>query len=112
MLVLLYYLSQNPDFAESVKPLMGQLKNSQQMLNFLNDLSKFNETFSTIKKQTPNAEQGQDGDKKEGHTEPKKEDDKRETAQENADKEKTPQSPTAGIADDFIQQILESYLKK
>ena len=31
MLILLYYLSQNPDFPESVRPLMGQLKNSEEM---------------------------------------------------------------------------------
>ena len=45
ILVLLYYLSQNPAFAESVKPLMGKIKDSEQMLNFLNDLSKFSGAF-------------------------------------------------------------------
>lgn len=91
MLVLLYYLSQNPDFPESVKPLMGQLKNSQQMLSFLNDLSNFTKTFSSFQKQAKPKE-------KERGEEPKNE------------KEK-PQSPTAGIADDFIQQMLNNYLK-
>lgn len=93
MLVLLYYLSQNPDFPESVKPLMGQLKNSQQMLSFLNDLSNFTKTFSSFQKQSqakPN--------EKERSEEPKRE------------KEK-PQSPTSGIADDFIQKMLDNYLK-
>lgn len=93
MLVLLYYLSQNPDFPESVKPLMGQLKNSQQMLSFLNDLSNFTKTFSSFQKQ-PQAKPKE----KERGEEPKNE------------KEK-PQSPTAGIADDFIQQMLNNYLK-
>lgn len=93
MLVLLYYLSQNPNFAESMKPLMGQLKNSEQMLGFLNDLSKFSQTFSTFQSQTKKDEP------------PTKE-------QPEDKKEKEPQSPTAGIADDFIQQILEGYLKK
>ncbi len=98
MLVLMYYLSQNPQFAESVKPLMGQLKNSQQMLSFLNDLSKFTQTFSTFgsaaqptKEQQKKPENGQEA---------------------KAETQKTPQSPTSGIADDFIQNILESYLKK
>lgn len=94
ILVLLYYLSQNPDFAESVKPLMSQIKNSQQMLSFLNDLSKFSQTFSTFKSE-PCAEQTAAppaGEKKPPN-------------------DKTPQSPTAGIADDFIQNILDSYLK-
>ncbi len=89
MLVLLYYLSQNPDFAESVKPIMGKIKDSEQMLCFLNDLSKFTETFSAF--QTPPSRKGEDPPKAQ---------------------EKSPQSPTAGIADEFIQNILDGYLKK
>ena len=100
MLVLLYYFSQNPDFAESVKPIMNQLKNSQQMLCFLNDLSKFTQTFSSLK---------QDGEQK---TDTKKGENVAPKTENHNDKEKTPQSPTEGIADAFIQQILESYLKK
>ncbi len=64
------------------------------MLRFLNDLSKFTQTFSSFK--TP--------DEPPSHTE-----------KMNADKKedkKTPQSPTAGIADEFIQNILDSYLQK
>ena len=93
MLVLFYYLSQNPDFAKSVQPLMSQIKDSQQMLSFLNDLSKFSETFSTFKseKQTEKEEKKNSEQKKD---------------------EKDPQSPTTGIADEFIQNILDSYLKK
>lgn len=53
MLILLYYLSQNPDFPESVKPLMGKLKNSEEMLKFLNDLSRFSEMFALFQKQKP-----------------------------------------------------------
>ena len=97
ILVLLYYLSQNPAFAESVKPLMNQIKDSQQMLNFLNDLSKFSQTFGAF------------GGNKE--TEKKADDCKQEEEKKDENK-KTPQSPTQGIADEFIQNILESYLKK
>ena len=93
MLVLFYYLSQNPDFAKSVQPLMSQIKDSQQMLSFLNDLSKFSETFSTFK-----------SDKQ-----PEKQE---KTEKEQKKDEKDPQSPTLGIADEFIQNILDSYLKK
>jgi hypothetical protein len=46
ILVLLYYLSENPAFSESVKPLMNQIKDSEQMLRFLKDLSCFAETFN------------------------------------------------------------------
>ena len=92
ILVLLYYLSQNPAFAESVKPLMSQIKDSQQMLNFLNDLSKFSQTFGVFSGS--------------------KEDPKKEPQPEKNENKKTSESPTQGIADDFIQNILESYLKK
>ena len=98
MLVLLYYLSQNPTFAESVKPLMAQLKDSEQMLSFLKDLSKFSETFSSFKDSSP---------KSEPKTPPKKEN---EAPMSQTNKENPP-SPTSGIADDFIQKILDSYLK-
>lgn len=109
MLVLLYYLSQNPDFTESVKPLMGQLKNSQQMLNFLNDLSKFNETFSTLKNQGPPPPSDKDAPPRQ--EQPKKEN-KERAEEKQSEKEKPSESPTSGIADDFIQRILDSYLKK
>ena len=92
ILILLYYLSQNPAFAESVKPIMHKLKDSQRMLDFLNDLSKFTQTFGCA----PNDKERP-----------------REKQEENCKKdEKNPQSPTAGIANDFIEQILESYLSK
>ena len=105
MLVLLYYLSQNPDFAESVKPLMAQLKDSEQMLNFLNDLSKFSQGFGGFSPQT-NAPHSDEPHKK-------SEENKKDSAQKTSEseKEKTPQSPTLGIADEFIQGILDSYLK-
>ena len=101
MLVLFYYLSQNPDFAESVKPLMNQLKDSEQMLRFLNDLSNFSQTFSAFQ----NTEKKTNDTKKAPENEScRKKDDNQE--------EKNPQSPTSGIADAFIQNILDSYLKK
>ena len=93
ILVLLYYLSQNPDFSESVRPLMAKLKNSEQMLCFLKDLSKFTQTFNTFQQNKPS-----DGDAV-------KADEKSKDEKEN------PQSPTSGIADEFIQNILDSYLK-
>lgn len=90
ILVLLYYLSQNPDFHEKLKPLASGLKNSEQMLSFLKDLSKFAEVFGNTEKPA----------NKEQAPPPK--------PQEN----KNPQPPTAGIADDFIQKVLDGYLKK
>ena len=100
-LILLYYLSQNPDFPESVKPLMSGLKNSEQMLGFLNELSHFTKTFSTFQSSAP---------KKEAEKSEKTE--KTEKTEKAETEKKEPQSPTSGIADAFIQQMLESYLKK
>ncbi len=95
MLVLLYYLSQNPDFSQSVKPIMEKLKGSEEMLRFLKDLSQFSQTFSTFASGTEKREDAPAQDKKQ------------ETSKEN---KKAPQSPTAGIADEFIQTVLENYL--
>lgn len=99
ILVLLYYLSQNADFSDSVKPLMEQLKDSEKMLSFLKDLSAFSQTFSAFKTEKTEQKSNEKADS------PLKE----EPAQA---KEKDPQSPTSGIADAFIQGILDSYLKK
>lgn len=99
MLVLLYYFSQNPHFAESVKPLMEQIKDSEQMLRFLKDLSNFSQTFSAFT-----------GQEKACDTPQKTE--KCEHAHEKNTQKESPQSPTTGIADDFIQSILDSYLTK
>ena len=101
MLLLLYCLSQNPDFPQSVKPLMAQLKNSEQMLHFLNELSDFTKTFSTFsqakKSETSKSEKCEKSEKSEKCDEPK---------------QKPSASATAGIANDFIEQILQNYLSK
>ena len=93
LLVLLYYLSQNPDFHEKLKPLATGLKDSEQMLAFLKDLSKFASVFKDVN--NPECKKQPPVDKK---TEEKC--------------EEKPQSPTSGIADDFIQKMLDGYLKK
>lgn len=119
MLILLYYLSQNPDFPESVKPIMGQLKNSEEMLKFLKDLSKFSEMFSVLR--NPPKEHGSPPPppphkKAEEHEKktPEKESEKNrpgDAACPSPEKEK-PQSPTSGIADEFIEDCLERYFKR
>lgn len=96
-LFCLYYLSQNPQFAESVKPLMSTLKNSEQMLKFINDLSKFSAYFTSNGQNNAPSEQS--------HTPPndKKEEPKTE--------KKETHSPTEKIADEFIEQVLGNYFK-
>lgn len=100
-LVLLYHLAQNPDFAESVKPLMEKIKNSEQILRFLNDLSKFPQPFGSTQN-----EPCQQKDAPQKPPKPPKE----SPCDDNKEKEK-PQSPTKGIADEFIQNLLDSYLQ-
>ena len=107
ILVLLYYLSQNPDFADSVKPLMGQIKDSEEMLRFVNDLSKFTQTFAAFTGEGADGKGNPGKDCKQGKPQPDP-----PSAPPKGEKKENPQSPTAGIADEFIQNILDSYLKK
>ena len=91
---------------------MEKLKDSQEMLNFLKDLSKFTQAFGNI---DPSA--FMNNTQKSSQTPPKKEessptDDTIKTKVKMEKDEKNPQSPTQGIADEFIQNILESYLNK
>ena len=106
MLVLLYFLAQNPDFPESVKPLMGKLKNSEEMLKFLNDLSRFSEMFSLFQKQ------GKEKDKTPPPQPPPRGEKAQPAAPPPPEEKEKPQSPTSGIADEFIEQCLERYFKK
>ncbi|MBR2646888.1 MAG: hypothetical protein IKD47_04980 [Clostridia bacterium] len=115
ILVLFYYLSQNPDFSESVKPLMSKLKDSEQMLGFLNDLSKFTQTLGAF--QTPPSTQKTENNASQKENEKATYHEKggekgNKHGGETAAEKQTPRSPTEGIADEFIQNILDSYLKK
>ncbi len=97
VLIMLYYLTQNADFEKTVKPLMGSLKNSENVLKFMNDLAKFSELFSTLK--------------------PPKEEGKKTEKQPNpSEKEKKPcskqEEPTDPIANEFIRECLEKYFQK
>ena len=98
ILILLYYFSQKPDFLDNVKPLMEKLKSSEQLLSFLKDLSKFSEVFGYASAKS---------DKNPSQEKPLHDNEQAKT-EEN---KKTPQSPTQGIADDFIQSLLDNYLK-
>lgn len=113
MLIFLYYLSQNPDFPESVKPLMGKLKNSEEMLKFLNDLSRFSEMFAPPQKQNSGADRPPPSKAPPPpKDEPCGKEAKKDAAPLSEDgKEKTP-SPTNGIADKFIEECLDRYFKK
>ncbi|MBQ8352397.1 MAG: hypothetical protein IJY34_01240 [Clostridia bacterium] len=100
ILIILYYLSQNPDFERSVKPLLGELKNSEQALKFLEELSQFSKLFSAFNGQKEGGMSEPKGEKKEQPEPPK------------AEKPQGEPSPTAGIADGFIEDLLERYFKR
>lgn len=118
MLILLYYLSQNPDFPESVKPILCKLKNSEEMLKFLNDLSKFSEMFALFQPPQgaapPGKGKGDGKERSEKQSEPsppppRSEKEHGDAAREEKEK---PRSPTSGIADEFIEQCLNQYFKR
>lgn len=101
-LFFLYYLAQNPNFTENMKPILGTLKNSEEMLKFMNNLSKFSELFSSAKPSNSSHEPP-----KNSTTPPS---DEKPHAQKD-EKHEPPQSPTKGIADDFIEKCLADYFK-
>ena len=109
ILVLLYYFSQDPNFAQSVQPIMAKLKDSEQMLSFLNNLSKFTQTFSTFASSQGEKEPCSSPSSPSPSPHSSSPSPQKDCSDE---KENPSSSPTAGIADEFIQQILESYLKK
>ncbi len=112
-MIILYYLSQNPDFERSVKPLLGELKNSEQALKFLEELSQFSHLFSGLNTKKDGGMSGTNGAQSQKQntapssqptdktTEPPKSEYGKNAAQ-NA-------SPTAGIADGFIEELLSKY---
>ena len=97
MLIILYYLSQNPDFERSVRPLLSELKNSEQALKFLEELSQFSKLFSGFQKENGG-----------GRDEPKPKNAPENKTQQTAKEQKEP-SPTTGIADSFIEDLLHKY---
>ncbi len=100
-MLLLYYLSQKDDFFESIKPLLGNIKSSENMLKFLNDLNRFSEMFNAFKN-------GSEPPKNDRPPTPPKDEPKKDTPP----KKENPQSPISGIANEFIQQSLDAYFKK
>ena len=103
ILISLYYLSQNPDFERSVKPLLGELKNSEQALKFLEELSQFSRLFSSLHSKEETKENKPSG-------EPKQEQPSPSPSAPQTEKQQAP-SPTAGIADGFIEELLSKYFQ-
>ena len=111
VLIMLYYLSQNPDFERSVKPLLGELKNSEQALKFLEELSQFSHLFSAFnnKKDGGMSASNTKTAPEPSNTQPSY---KQEQSHEEPNSKSTESnSPTAGIADGFIEELLSKYFQ-
>ena len=85
-LLFLYLLSQNHDFSQKIQSLCKELKNSEELLRFIKDLSCFSDLF------------------------PKKKQEKEPEPTKKEQKE-PPVNPTSGIADEFIEKFFNDYLK-
>ena len=106
VLIILYYLSQNPDFEQSVKPLLSELKNSQQALNFLEELSRFSKLFSCF---SAKKEGDRDASTQETTSKTTSKTTQSPASSGGNSKAQSTSSPTAGIADGFIEELLEKY---
>ena len=111
-LFCLYYLSQHPDFPQTMKPLLSSLKNSEEALRFLNELSHFSEMFSLFnpkKGETPSQQNSSSPPQQPDHTPTKPQNPTTTTTENN--QEKNSSTATQGIADEFIERCLQNYFK-
>ena len=92
LLLCLYFLTQKPDFNVTIQPLLSELKNSEELLRFLKDLSSFADLLGKKPKEKEKAPPCKEAEKGEH-------------------KEK-PQSQASGIADGFIEKFLSDYLNR
>ena len=111
VLIILYYLSQNPDFERSVKPLLSELKNSEKALNFLEELSQFSTLFSQLNGKKDGGMSGTSA-----KPSPEQSTAKQADTQTSGNPFQTGQSaqsaqpsPTSDIADGFIEDLLSKY---
>ena len=110
-LFCLYYLSQHPDFPETMKPLLGTLKNSEEMLKFMNELSHFSEMFSLFTPKKANNEQTSSTQTQTQNTNAASEKTTTSTTTNEKGQEKNSPTATEGIADEFIERCLQNYFK-
>ena len=95
-----------------MKPIFGSLKNSEEILKFMNELSHFSEMFSLFNqkndKENGSCEQNQTKTKNSNacNEKPVNSASHNETKQE-----KNPSTATEGIADEFIERCLQNYFK-
>ncbi len=101
-LLLCYLLMQKPELLENLKPLFGAIKSPEDLTKILNDVQKFKDFFAAMNVAT--------NDKKEERKPQEKKADS-PTCDNEKGQEKS-QSPTAGIANEFIQNSLDAYFKR
>ena len=111
-LFCLYYLSQHPDFPEAMKPLLSSLKNSEEMLKFMNELSKFSDMFTLFsQKPADNGHAQHSSQPQAPNPPPPTSKTENSSAKNEKEQEKNSSTPTEGIADEFIERCLQNYFK-
>lgn len=110
-LFCLYYLSQHPDFPEAMKPLLSSLKNSEEMLKFMNELSNFSEMFSFLTPKNNTENNSQTTQSQATNPTPPTSKTDTPTPKNEKEQEKNPSTATEGIADEFIERCLQNYFK-
>lgn len=110
-LFCLYYLSQHPDFPEAMKPLLSSLKNSEEMLKFMNELSNFSEMFSFLTHKNNTENNSHTTQSQATNPTPPTSKTENSTPKNEKEQEKNPSTATEGIADEFIERCLQNYFK-
>ena len=103
-LALLYLLSKNPEFSEKTQPLLRELKNSEEFLKFVANLSDLSSIFPFAKSEKGCSPQKSESQKSNDNPNDCKDEKQKE------DEKNRPQSPMEKIANEFIIQCLDGYL--
>ena len=94
-----------------MKPLLSSLKNSEEMLKFMNELSHFSEMFSLFtpkKNENEQPKETQTTTQQREHTPTQS---SNSTATTENGQEKNSSTATQGIANEFIERCLQNYFK-
>ena len=110
-LFLLYYLTQKPALLESIKPIAGLLKNSEESLKFLEVLKTFSSIFEGLATQNAQSEHAkQQSAQASGREDSSGQSNAQATRQAAQPQNETRHSPFQGIADELLQHYLDEYL--
>jgi hypothetical protein len=112
-LLLFYLLMQKPELLENLKPLFGAIKSPEDLTKILNDVHKFKDFFAAMNNATSNASNNSSSNFSSAAQKDKSEEKKKDEREKDGEKgQEKSQSPTAGIANEFIQNSLDAYFKR